>query len=122
MNTIFECHFLGLLTSAQYLLPQICIAGAKDHLLKMFQDREVIQFAEFYPAGHKQSNYKKWFGTKHPFPIRYAFTFMPVRSTSSQRMSNQKQEDRSEYINEKSSVAGPRLLLITSKKQQVVVR
>ena len=44
--------------------------GAKEHLLKMFQERSVIQFAEFYPAGHKQSNYKKWFGTKHPFPIR----------------------------------------------------
>ena len=46
------------------------LTGSKDNLLKMFKERSVIQFAEFYPAGHKQTNYKKWFSSDTPYPIK----------------------------------------------------
>ena len=55
--------------------------GAKPQLLKMFGERSLIQFAEFYPAGHKQTNYKKWFNTVHPYPIRRVLAFSAPSGT-----------------------------------------
>ena len=36
----------------------------------MFRSRTVIQFAEFYMPGHKQSHYRRWFGAASPYRIR----------------------------------------------------
>lgn len=67
--------------SAQVILaePSVCCAapGPKDELFGMFQARGIIQFAEFYPAGHKQSNYRRWFHSSNPYPIRYKTGYEP---------------------------------------------
>ena len=38
----------------------------------MFRNRTVIQFAEFYMPGHKQSHYRRWFTADSPYRIRRA--------------------------------------------------
>ena len=43
----------------------------------MFDAREVIQFAEFYPVGHKSTNYKKFFESDVPYPIKFKSGYEP---------------------------------------------
>ena len=54
------------------------LAGSKAELLQMFRNRTVIQFAEFYMLGHKQSNYRRWFAADSPYRIRLASDWAPA--------------------------------------------
>ncbi|KAK9823334.1 hypothetical protein WJX72_002012 [[Myrmecia] bisecta] len=49
----------------------------KEELLKMFEARNIIQFAEFYPVGHKSTNYKKWFASTAPYGIKFKTGYEP---------------------------------------------
>lgn len=37
----------------------------------------MIQFAEFYPVGHRSTNYKKWFAAGEPYPIKFKSGYEP---------------------------------------------
>ena len=43
----------------------------------MFDARDVIQFAEFYPVGHRSTNYAKWFESDVPYPIKFKSGYEP---------------------------------------------
>mmetsp|Transcript_16225 Transcript_16225/g.48603 ORF Transcript_16225/g.48603 Transcript_16225/m.48603 type:complete len:489 (+) Transcript_16225:2030-3496(+) len=53
------------------------VTGSKANLLKMFRSRQIIQFAEFYPAGHKPTKYATWFNASAPYPVRYKMGYEP---------------------------------------------
>ena len=52
-------------------------AGNKAALKMMFDARDVIQFAEFYPVGHRSTNYAKWFESDVPYPIKFKSGYEP---------------------------------------------
>ena len=52
-------------------------AGTKDQLKGMFDARNVIQFAEFYPVGHRSTNYHKFFNVTEPYAIRFKSGYEP---------------------------------------------
>ena len=52
-------------------------AGTKAQLKQMFDARNVIQFAEFYPVGHRSTNYHKFFNVSEPYTIRFKSGYEP---------------------------------------------
>lgn len=52
-------------------------AGSKTELKGLFDSRQVIQFAEFYPVGHRSTNYKKWFTSGEPYHIKFKSGYEP---------------------------------------------
>ena len=52
----------------------------------MFDARNVIQFAEFYPVGHRSTNYKKFFDTAEPYAIRFKSGYEPYVLVSRKHM------------------------------------
>lgn len=52
-------------------------AGSKEDLHRLFELKQVIQFAEFYPPGHKASNYPLWFASDTPYPISFKVGYEP---------------------------------------------
>ncbi|CAL5227189.1 g10104 [Coccomyxa viridis] len=52
-------------------------ASTKQELKQLYDDRQVVQFAEFYPVGHRSTNYKKWFSSPEPYPIRFKSGYEP---------------------------------------------
>ena len=52
-------------------------AGTKAQLKQMFDARNVIQFAEFYPVGHRSTNYHKFFNVSEPYAIRFKSGYEP---------------------------------------------
>ncbi len=52
-------------------------AGSKEGLKALYDERAIIQFAEFYPVGHRSTNYKKWFTASEPYPIKFKSGYEP---------------------------------------------
>lgn len=52
----------------------------------MFEKREIIQFAEFYPVGHRATNYKKFFESDIPYPIKFKSGYEPYVLVSRKHM------------------------------------
>ena len=61
-------------------------AGDKATLQSMFDARNIIQFAEFYPVGHRSTNYKKFFSTNEPYAIRFKSGYEPYVLVSRKHM------------------------------------
>ena len=66
----------------QFLL----FAASKADLAKLFEARQVIQFAEFYPVGHRSTNYKKFFESDVPYPIKFKSGYEPYVLVSRKHM------------------------------------
>ena len=52
----------------------------------MFEARQIIQFAEFYPVGHRATNYKKFFESDVPYPIKFKSGYEPYVLVSRKHM------------------------------------
>ena len=61
-------------------------AASKPELNKLFEARQVIQFAEFYPVGHRSTNYKKFFESDVPYPIKFKSGYEPYVLVSRKHM------------------------------------
>ena len=65
----------------------LCVfAASKPELNKLFEARQVIQFAEFYPVGHRSTNYKKFFESDVPYPIKFKSGYEPYVLVSRKHM------------------------------------
>jgi hypothetical protein len=60
--------------------------SSKVELSKLFEARQVIQFAEFYPVGHRSTNYKKFFESDAPYPIKFKSGYEPYVLVSRKHM------------------------------------
>jgi len=71
-----------------HLLILVCFSAAasKVELSKLFEARQVIQFAEFYPVGHRSTNYKKFFESDAPYPIKFKSGYEPYVLVSRKHM------------------------------------
>ncbi|KAK9796664.1 hypothetical protein WJX73_002272 [Symbiochloris irregularis] len=58
----------------------------KEQLKELFDSRKIIQFAEFYPVGHRSTNYKKWFTTSIPYSIKFKSGYEPYVLVSRRHM------------------------------------
>ena len=58
-------------------VPSHMRAGSKEGLKALYDERSIIQFAEFYPVGHRSTNYKKWFTSGEPYPIKFKSGYEP---------------------------------------------
>lgn len=77
----------GLLCRYAFYHELICHAAAsKPELAKLFEARQVIQFAEFYPVGHRSTNYKKFFESDVPYPIKFKSGYEPYVLVSRKHM------------------------------------
>ena len=61
-------------------------AATKAELARLFEARQVIQFAEFYPVGHRSTNYKKFFESDVPYPIKFKSGYEPYVLVSRKHM------------------------------------
>ena len=61
-------------------------AGDKAQLKNLFDTRKIIQFAEFYPVGHRSTNYKKWFTSDVPYSIKFKSGYEPYVLVSRKHM------------------------------------
>lgn len=52
----------------------------------LFDTRKIIQFAEFYPVGHRSTNYKKWFLASLPYSIKFKSGYEPYVLVSRKHM------------------------------------
>ena len=64
----------------------LLIAGTKKDLKELFTSRKVIQFAEFYPVGHKSTDYEKFFESEVPYPIKFKSGYEPYVLVSRKHM------------------------------------
>lgn len=64
----------------------IFTVGTKEDLRALFEARKVIQFAEFYPVGHRSTNYKKFFESSVPYPIKFKSGYEPYVLVSRKHM------------------------------------
>lgn len=60
--------------------------ATKLELARLFEARQVIQFAEFYPVGHRSTNYKKFFESDVPYPIKFKSGYEPYVLVSRKHM------------------------------------
>lgn len=58
----------------------------KEQLKVLFDTRKIIQFAEFYPVGHRSTNYKKWFLASLPYSIKFKSGYEPYVLVSRKHM------------------------------------
>ena len=62
------------------------LTGTKQDLKALFDARKLIQFAEFYPVGHRSTNYKKFFESSVPYPIKFKSGYEPYVLVSRKHM------------------------------------
>ncbi len=61
-------------------------AGTKEQLAQMYQARQVIQFAEFYPVGHRSTDYPKFFNSSVPYTVKFKTGYEPYILVSRRAM------------------------------------
>ena len=62
------------------------LAGTKQQLQQMYEARQVIQFAEFYPVGHRSTNYPKFFNSSVPYAVKFKTGYEPYILVSRRAM------------------------------------
>ncbi|KAK9825605.1 hypothetical protein WJX74_010038 [Apatococcus lobatus] len=60
--------------------------GTKQQLQQMYEARQVIQFAEFYPVGHRSTNYPKFFNSSTPYAVKFKTGYEPYILVSRRAM------------------------------------
>ena len=61
-------------------------AGSKQQLMQMWEARQVIQFAEFYPVGHRSTDYPKFFNSSAPYAVKFKTGYEPYILVSRKAM------------------------------------
>lgn len=61
-------------------------AGTKQQLHQMYEARQVIQFAEFYPVGHRSTDYPKFFNCSAPYAVKFKTGYEPYILVSRRAM------------------------------------
>ena len=61
-------------------------AGTKQQLHQMYEARQVIQFAEFYPVGHRSTDYPKFFSSSAPYAVKFKTGYEPYILVSRRAM------------------------------------
>ena len=62
------------------------LAGTKQQLQQMYEARQVIQFAEFYPVGHRSTDYPKFFKSSVPYAVKFKTGYEPYILVSRRAM------------------------------------
>lgn len=87
MQVVYEVKALVIVLLIQKnLLTFGARAATKTELARLFEARQVIQFAEFYPVGHRSTNYKKFFESDVPYPIKFKSGYEPYVLVSRKHM------------------------------------